>query len=111
MWLEIEQRTRRGDTSIDLGVIRHGRRPSAKTCFGPAWTIKLGSKRFSPVLGEQHALVSGGLMCWTGWVHGALVQAQLPAKTGALGLSYLGRFTRDGDNLTRDVAGCMDLNC
>lgn len=71
-----------------------------------------GSKRFSPVLGEQHALVSGGLMRWTGWVHGALVQAQLPAKTGALGLSYLGRFTRDGDNLvTRDVAGCIELNC
>lgn len=59
--------------------------PVLQNVLWPAWTIKLGSKRFSLVLGEQHALVSGGLMHWTGWVYGALVQAQLPAKTGALG--------------------------
>lgn len=105
MWLEIEQRTRRGDTSIDLGVIRHGRRPSSKTCFGPAWTIKLGSKRFSLVLGEQHALVSGGLMHWTGWAHGALVQAQLPAKTGAILLGPIHSRWRQSNKRRRRMHG------
>jgi hypothetical protein len=33
-------------------------------------------------MGEQHALVSGGLMRWAGWVHGALVQAQVPIDRG-----------------------------